>query len=128
MLSEGGKEENNENNLKYLLMIVVYFLDKSNYFIYSFFQNFLMKYSLFKHTLSKREENLFKEELINYTDKEWNIYFPCKSLTSITSLSSIPLSFSDKGKIKKEGNMIIQTSESFYESCVFDFEMKKVYL
>lgn len=50
-----------------------------------------------------------------------------KSISCTNDLSSLSLSFSDKEKIELEGNKFIHVDD-LYETCVFDKEMKEVYI
>lgn len=48
-------------------------------------------------------------------------------LSCSTSLSSLPLSFSNSSKIKRDGNVIMHIGEENFETCVFGKEMKTVF-
>lgn len=43
-------------------------------------------------------------------------------------MTSLFLSFSDKTRIKREENHIIHNGSENYDSCIIDFEMKKVFI
>lgn len=89
---------------------------------YSLLKLFLEKYYLFDFNFSDEKMDGLKEELLKYIKKEWmrylNSYF----------LSLFSLTFSVDEELKRVGNKIINKGSFIRRNCIFDYEMKKVYL
>lgn len=107
-------------NLIYDAFIFIY-ENKLNrfYFIDRILQD---KYCFYNISLSPEGEESNKDVFI-YKDQKLNLNLP------IISLSLFSFTFSDYSELKRIGSSIVHNDEyDRFESCIFDKEMKKVFL